>query len=258
MTNIAALIGKELRAYFFSPIAYVLITGFLAMSSWFFITYVNGFPVWVAQAKQADNTELLAALNVNEFVIKPVLENMTILLLVFVPMITMRLLAEERREGTDQLLHTSPMTTAQIIAGKYISSLIFTGILLSPSILFMIAFISYGDPERGMMYMGFTGLAVTALVFSAIGLFTSSLTENQIVAAVSCFLIELLFFTVGWGANIIGNRQVGEVLSYLSLKDHLANFTAGVVYSTDVIFVASVVAIFLFLSARSIESSRWR
>jgi ABC-2 type transport system permease protein len=169
----------------------------------------------------------------------------------------MRLFAEERAQGTDELLLTSPIGTLEITLGKFLGAGLFFAVLLACTLLYPAILLWYGDPEVGPILTGYLGVLLVGLSFIALGLFTSTLTDNQIVAAVSAFVMLLLFFAIGWPAGTVG-ATAGAVLRYLSLTEHMQSLVQGLVVSTDVIYFASLIVFALFLSQRSLESLRWR
>lgn len=257
MTNIWAIAYKELRNYFVSPIAYVVLAGFLLLCGWFFWTYLLQFSQWVSLYTQFQDPQALAQLNLNDMVMAPLLQNMIVIFLIMMPLITMRLFAEERAQGTDELLLTSPIGTLEITLGKFLGAGLFFGVLLACTLLYPAILLWYGDPEVGPILTGYLGVLLVGLSFIALGLFTSTLTDNQIVAAVSSFVVLLLFFAIGWPAGTVG-ATAGAVLRYLSLTEHMQSLVQGLVVSTDVIYFASLIVFALFLSQRSLESLRWR
>jgi len=189
----------------------------------------------------------------------PLLYNMTIVLLLMVPMITMRLFSEEKKLRTEELLLTSPVSVNAMVLGKYLSSLVFLSILLGLTGIYPWILFHYGSPapEAGSILAGYLGLFLLGASFVSVGLFASSLTENQIVAAVVCFVTLLLFFVIGWPAQSV-EASFGKVLEYLSLIDHFTAFSKGLVESPHVIYFLSFILFALFLTKRSIESMRWR
>jgi ABC-2 type transport system permease protein len=203
--------------------------------------------------------DIASQLNLNELVMLPLLYNMTIVLLLMVPMITMRLFSEEKKLRTDELLLTSPISVNSIILGKYLASLIFLDVMLGLTLVYPWILFKYGQPapELGPIVAGYIGLFLLGASFMAVGLFASSLTENQIVAAVISFVTLLLFFVIGWPAETVG-ETAGKVLEYLSLIDHFTEFSKGLVDGQHVIYFISFILFALFLTKRSIESTRWR
>lgn len=257
MKNILVLAGKEIRSLFVSPIAYVVLTGFLLLGGWFFFNLLFRFNYLVTLYTSFQNPEGLRGLNLNEHVIAPLLHNLTIVLVIMVPVITMRTFAEEKSSGTYELLLTSPLTVTQIVLGKFLGSLFFIYLMILltgiyPAILFL-----FGNPEVGVLASGYLGLFLLGTVFVSVGLLTSSLTENQIVAAVSCFVTLLLLHVLSWPAETSG-AALGEVLRYLSVIEHFSEMVKGVVGSKNIIYFLSLILLSLFLTHRSVEASRWR
>jgi ABC-2 type transport system permease protein len=203
--------------------------------------------------------DIVMQMNLNEMVMTPLLYNMTIVLLLLIPLITMRLFAEEKKLRTEELLFTSPVSLNGVVLGKYLAGLVFFLIMLAltgiyPYILFVY---SNPHPELGSILAGYLGLFFLGAAFIAVGLFASSVTENQIVAAVICFVALLLFFIVGWPAESVGTTG-GKVLEYLSLIEHFTDFSKGLIDSRHVVYFLSFILFALFITKRSVESMRWR
>ena len=259
LTDIVHMTGKELRAFFVSPIAYVVLTGFMVLSGWFFFNLLVQFNRMIGMYEMMRRPDIASQLNLNELVMLPLMYNMTIVLLLMIPMITMRLFSEEKKLRTDELLLTSPISVNSIILGKYLASLIFLNAMLGLTLIYPWILFKYGQPppELGPIVAGYIGLFLLGASFMAVGLFASSLTENQIVAAVICFVTLLLFFVIGWPAENVGDTA-GKVLEYLSLIDHFTEFSKGLVDGKHVVYFISFVLFALFLTKRSIESTRWR
>jgi gliding motility-associated transport system permease protein len=251
--------GKELGAYFVSPIAYVVLTGFVVLTGWFFFNLLVQFNRMIGMYEMMQRPDIASQLNLNEMVMLPLLYNMTIVLLLMIPLITMRLFSEEKKLKTDELLLTSPISIHSIVLGKYLASLFFLLLMLCLTALYPGILFKYGQPapELGPVVSGYLGLFLLGASFVAVGLFASSLTENQIVAAVVCFVTLLLFFVIGWPAETVGATS-GKVLEYLSLIDHFAEFSKGLLDGQHVVYFLSFILFALFLTKRSIESTRWR
>jgi ABC-2 type transport system permease protein len=257
MTNIWAVAYKELRSYFVSPIAYVVLAGFLLLCGWFFWIYLAQFSQMVQIYSQVQRPELLEQFNLNDMVMAPLLQNMVVIFLILLPLVTMRLFAEERSQGTDELLLTSPISTLEITLGKFLGASLFFLIMMACTVVYPAILMYFGDPELGPILTGYLGVTLIGLSFLALGLFTSTLTDNQIVAAVLSFVVLLLFFAIGWPANTVG-ETTGAVLRYLSLTEHYQDLVRGLVNGPDLIYYASLIAFALFLTQRSLESLRWR
>jgi len=256
--NALAIASREIRSYFVSPVAYVVLTGFLLLSGWFFFNLLARFSYMVSiySSMQRGGGEL-ERLNLNEFVISPLLHNLSVVLVILIPVITMRTFAEEKRLGTFELLLTSPLRVGEIVAGKFLGALAFVSLMLALTGIYPILLLVYGDPESGIMLSGYLGLYLVAATFVSIGMLTSSLTENQIIAAVSCLVSLLLLYVINWPADT-STPTIGAILHYVSVTEHFGEFVKGVVDSRAVIFFLSMIAAALFLTHRSVESLRWR
>jgi len=255
--NALAIAGKELRSYFVSPIAYVVLTGFLLLGGWFFFNLLQRFNFLLSIYSAMRNPEAQMRLNLNEFVIAPLLHNLSVVLVIIIPMITMRSFAEEKRSGTYELLMTSPLSIGEIVAGKFLGVLSFLLIMIGLTAIYPAILLLYGNPEMGIIAAGYLGLLLLAIAFATVGLLTSSLTENQIIAAVSCLVVLLLLYVIAWPAETAG-PTMGAVLKYLSLTEHFAEMVKGVIETKDLVYFGSVIALALFLTQRSVESVRWR
>src|SRR6266478_389117 len=254
MKNSLTIAGKELAGYFLQPVAYVVMTVFLLLGGFFFFALLRYFEVTLSAYSAMQNPAVLQRLNLNERVIESMLHNLAIVLVILVPAITMRSFAEEKRTGTYELLLTAPIRTGEIVAGKFIAAASFTLIMIALAWIFPLILIIFGDPEVGVMFAGYVGLSLLALSFVAVGLFTSSLTQNQIVAAISSFGMLILLFVISWPAEASGGI-LSSLLTYLSLPDHFSTMTRGVIDTTDIVFFLSVIALALFLTQRSVESA---
>jgi len=246
---------KEMRLYFGSPVAYVVFFFFLIISGWFFsqifLFYSDASMRSFMQPQFGQN------LNVIENVMRPLFTNMSVVLLFFIPMLTMRLFAEEKRSGTIELLLSYPVRDGEVLAGKFLAALALYGILLGLTLLYPGLVAYFTRVEWGPILSGYLGLVLTGAVFLAVGVLVSSLTENQIVAGFGTFGILLAFWIVGWGAEFAGGT-LRAVLQYLSIGDHLDSFTRGLVDTKDLVYYVTGVALALFLTLRSLESKRWK
>jgi ABC-2 type transport system permease protein len=257
MKNIFILAGKDIRSLFVSPIAYVVLTGFLLLGGWFFFNLLFRFNYLLTLYTSFQNFQGLQSLNLNDHVIAPLLHNLAIVLVILVPIITMRAFAEEKRNGTYELLLTSPLTVTQIVLGKFLGCLFFISVMILltgvyPAILFL-----YGNPELGILASGYLGLYLLGVVFISVGLLTSSLTENQIVAAVTCFVILLLLYVLSWPAETTGTA-LGEALKYLSVIEHFSEMVKGLIDTKNLVYFLTVIFLSLFLTHRCVEASRWK
>ncbi len=257
MRNVLTIIGKELRSYFVSPIAYVVLTGFLLLGGWFFFNLLSRFSLLLTLYTQFQGGEAANRLNLNDYVIAPLMHNLSIILVILIPMITMRAYAEEKKSGTYELLLTSPVRTGELVLGKFLASFLFVCIMIGLTGVYPVILLAFGNPEVGVMVAGYLGLLLLATSFVAVGLLTSSFTENQIIAAVSGLVATLLLYIIGWPAETAGN-VLGPLLRYLSVTEHFADMVKGLIDTRGLVYFASLIALALFLTQRSVESLRWR
>jgi len=255
--NALTIAGKELRSYFVSPIAYVVLTGFLLLGGWFFFNLLSRFSFLLSIYSAMRNPEAQTRLNLNDFVISPLLHNLSVVLVILIPVITMRSFAEEKRSGTYELLMTSPLSITEVVAGKFLGAFAFLLVMLGLTGVYPLILLAYGNPELGIIAAGYLGLLLLGTAFVTVGLLTSSFTENQIIAAVSCLVILLLFYVISWPAETAG-PVLGGILKYLSLTEHFSEMVKGVIDTKDLVYFLSVVVLALFLTQRSVESVRWR
>jgi len=254
MSNIIAIARKELKAYFASPIAYIVIGFWALLYGWFFVFILN---IFVRQSMQMGQFGMgPQSVNVNQQMIRPLLQNVTILVLFLMPMVTMRTYAEEKRSGTIELLLTSPVTDFQIIIGKFLGAMALYGVMLAVTLIHIAILFKYGQPEWKPIATMYLGLLLLGGSFISLGLFISSLTKNQIVAGAVTFALSLMLWIITW-LNF-GNSASDKVLGYLSIIDHLDDFSKGVIDTTHVIYYLSFITFGLFLTAKSVDSERWR
>jgi len=246
---------KEMRLYFGSPVAYVVFTFFLLISGWFFsqifLFYSDISMRSFMQPGMGQN------LNITENVMRPLFTNMSVVLLFFIPMLTMRLFAEEKRSGTIELLLTYPVRDGEVLAGKFLAAEALYALLLALTLLYPALIAYFTRVEWGPILTGYLGLLLTGGAFLGVGLLISSLTENQIVAGFGTFGVLLAFWVIGWGAEFAGGN-LRSVLQYLSMTEHMDTFSRGVIDTKDLVYYATAIALALFLALRSLDSKRWR
>ena len=237
MRNTATIALKEFKSYLASPMAYIVTGIFLALTSFLFTT---------------------SSVTYYETSISGLWEFWGILLLLLLAsVLTMRLLAEERKMGTLEVLLTAPVRDSEIIMGKFLGSLGILSIMLALTLYYPLLLWIFGDPDWGPIATTYLGLLLLGSSSLAVGLFASSLTSNQIVAAVVAGGILAALWFVGALASILP-ESIGDIISYLSLYFHFPDFVSGVIDTRGIIYYLSVTALFLFLAIRSLESSRWR
>lgn len=250
-----AVFRKETANFFVSPIAYAVITSFLLISGFFFWANVSFMSLISLQA--ASNPMIAERININDVVIRPLVQNMSIILLFVMPLLTMRLFSEEKKSGTIELLLTYPITDAGVLLGKFFATMLLLLAMLLGTFTFPVLLIGVGKPDFGIFLGGYLGLFLMGCAFAALGMFISSLTENQIVAGAISFGAALLCWVLSWSATITG-ETTGLVLKQLSILEHLDSFNKGLLSLPDLSFFVLFTAFFLFLTLRSIETYRWR
>ncbi len=238
MKNIGIISRKEFRSYLTSPVAYVVTAVFLGLSGTFFASYLAG-------TNYAD-TSIRGFLDAAQF-----------LILLFAAALTMRLIAEERKLGTWELLLTVPVRDVEIVIGKFLGSLALLASMLLLTLYYPVLLIVLGDPDLGPIFTSYLGLLLLGSAALAVGLFASSLTSNQIAAAV---VAGGILFAL-WFLGVLGDSApgaLGELLSYVSLSGHFPDFVRGVIDTRSIVYYLSTTAVFLYLAVRSVEADRWR
>jgi ABC-2 type transport system permease protein len=259
MRNILAIVQREFRSYFTSPIAYIVLAIFVFLTGIFFQTILAGMmetsmrrSIMTAQTGQPPQPMDMPGL-----LTQGLLSTLSVILLFMVPMITMALFSEEKKRGTIELLLTSPITDLQVVLGKFFAAAAFFGVLLASTGVEVAILYLYSDPATGPILSAYLGLLLYGLSVVAIGMFISTLTENQIVAAVMSFGVIMVL----WLIDVMANRAEGttkSILTHLSILSHLDDFLKGVLDTSHVIFYISLMLVGLFLTYRSLDSLRWR
>jgi len=280
MRNAWTIAWREVRTYFTSPLAYAVTGVFVLLSGYIFWASLVRFSELCLRF--GSNPYFSSQLNVNDLVVRPLFGTMGIIFLLMIPVITMRLLAEERRAGTAELLFTCPVTSGQVVAGKFLGGAILLGGMLAVTLSYPLLILGSGArPDMKPTLVGYLGVLLLGLSFLAIGLFISSLTENQIIAAVGAFGVLLMLWVLDWVAEMAtitlagvmnlasqglwekaglgtGGPTVGDLLNAVSLMGHSQDFRKGILDTQHLVFYLSVVFMALFATQRVLESRRWR
>jgi len=252
MRTILAIWQREMRAYFVSPVAYVILTVFPLIIGFFFIANLSS----LVQASMMQGGQA-QPIDVPGIVSQAVFGTMSVILLFMLPMITMGLFAEEMRRGTLELLLTAPVSAFQLMMGKYLAGVTMVAAMFFLSGISMSTLFIYGDPDLKPVLGGYLGLFLYSAALLSIGLFISTLTENQIVSVIITFGAILVL----WVIDALSSWSMGsirDVLNYLSLTGHLEDFMKGVIDTSHIIFYLSFIFVGLFLTYRSLESLRWK
>jgi ABC-2 type transport system permease protein len=238
MSNILTITGRELKSYFLSPLAYI-VTGVFAI----FIGLA--FYVSVLPSGTAALTDDFSW--------------MMVLALILAPALTMRLFSEENRQGTIELLMTAPVRDWEIVVGKYISGLLAFAALLIPTLWHVVLLVRYGPPDYGPIASGYIGALLVGAAFVAVGMFTSSLTQNQVVAYFLAMITLLFLWIISGAAGVLGGTGgISDLLQFLALPGHFQDFFNGIIDVQHVLYFVSLAAIAIFLTMRVVESRRWR
>jgi ABC-2 type transport system permease protein len=235
MDNIKTIFQKELRSYFDSPIAYVVIVVFLVILGWFF-------------------TSGLFLANVAS--LRTVFETAPFLLLFFGPAITMRLISEEKKSGTIELLSTKPLRDHEIIIGKFLASWMLYLIALIPTLLYYLSISMIGSLDMGPVVGGYLGLLLVGGVFLSVGVLGSTLTENQVVAFILSFLLVFILFILDKILLFVPG-SLASIFEYLSIDYHFSNIARGVIDTRDIIYYFSAIGLMLYLSTVILSKRRW-
>jgi ABC-2 type transport system permease protein len=254
MRNILAIAGKELRGYFASPIAYVVLGLFALVFGWFFYVPLAFFNRQSMQMGMG-----MGGMNIAQALIAPVFTNATVVMLFLLPAITMRTYSEEKRSGTIELLLTSPVTDTQIILGKFLGSMGLYATMLALTLIHMAILFLFTDPNPDWkpIASSYLGLLLMGGCFIAVGLLISSLTKNQVVAATATFVVFLMLWVINWIGSFVG-PTMQSILSQMSLTDHFDDFARGVIDTKHLVFYISFISLGLFLTAKAVDSERWR
>ena len=244
MRNAPSIFIREMKAYFVSPIAYVVPMMFVLLTGIFFAGYFND-----ASRKGGIEASM-----------QWVFYDMSITMLFVAPLITMRLFAEEKRSGTIEVLMTSPVTDSEVVIGKFAASLALFAIMLSLTFICPFFLITYSDPGIAPIAVGYLGLFLLGTACFSLGTVTSSITKNQIIAALVSFVILLALWLMGWVSRAMGAQlgELGEIFSFISLLEHFDDFSAGVLDTKHIVYYVSFTSFCLFLAVKSIQSAKWK
>lgn len=236
MSNTLAIAERELKSFFVSTVAWVVAAAFLFLCGYLFAVIL---------------------LNTNEASLRYMISNLSVILLFVAPFLTMRLLAEENRLGTVELLLTNPVRDVEVVLGKFLGVMGFVLVMFAFTLYFPALLFIFGSPDPGPIATGYLGVILQAAAFVSIGLAVSSLTENQIVAAFLAFAVNLVLWLSESISTFLG-KPLSDVMRYLSVTSHFQDFSRGVIDSSHVIYFLSVVAAALFVTYLSLQTRRWR
>jgi ABC-2 type transport system permease protein len=255
MNTASAIYGKELRYFFQSVTAYIVISIFLGISGYFFFSIFRYYNLLSLQSIQSGFAS--GGLNLIDGVMRPLLGNISIIILLLLPLLTMRLMAEEKKQGTFELLSTYPVSDTAMVWGKFLATMTVYAMMVGCTLLYPGMLFYYAEPEIIPIVTGYLGLLLMGAAFIAMGTFFSSLTDNQIIAGVATFGASLFFLVIGWAAPFVGPK-FAAVLAQISILYHFESFSKGVVETSDLTYYLFLTVFFLILTVRSLESTRWK
>lgn len=247
MSNLPLLIWREMRAYFYSPIAYIVLAATLLMNGWTFWILINAL----------NNPALQLTGNVMQLFFGGTFFFWFAMLLV-TPVLTMRLLSEEKRSGSIELLMTAPVTDLEVILGKFFASWLFFMLMWIPTALYIVILRQYSSIDMGPVLSGYLGTVLVGGLFLSVGVLASAMTSNQVIAAVVSFVILLFIFSIGVLDLFLNDPISKKVIEYLNVLDQFGDFAKGILDTRRLIYYVSLTVLNLFLSTRILESRRWR
>ena len=255
-----AIAKKELNIYFATPIAYVMFMLFVVIGSYFFLRLLGAYEMASLQSMRMNAPEMMNRLNFQDAIFRNLFGNLGVILIFIVPFLTMRLVAEEKRQKTMELLYTTPITSGQIVWGKYLAALVilFCTLLLTityPVLVQIVAKDQNGVEWRSVL-LGYAGLFLMGAAYMALGLFISACTESQVVASLITFVLLLMTWIIGWSAQD-AEGWVRDFVTYLATVSHLDSFSRGTIELKDVVYFLSIISLGLFATHRAIEAHRW-
>ncbi len=253
MTNTLAIARRELRTYFASPVAYVVMTAFLVFTGLLFVASLDDNPLLIG--REASLRGFFAGETLGGLLGETI--NGAFVLLLLGPVMTMRLLAEESKLGTLELLLTAPVRDTEVVLGKFLAALVTMAVLLALTIYYPILLWAFASPDTGPIISGYLGMALLGTFFLSVGLFASSLSSSQIASAVVGLVILLMFWFIDEASDLFRGLPE-DILTFVSPRAHFTDFARGIINTETIIYLLALTAIFLFLAIRTLETRRWR
>lgn len=250
MKAIFAIARRELGGYFSSVIGWIVLVAFTGLTGLFFSLMIGGLALQPPMG--TDNQ------NLTEMVLQNLFSNLSVIALLVMPAVTMGIIAADRRERSVELLLTSPVTSTQIVLGKFLGGLAYAVAMVATTFYVPATLFSLGTPDSGVFYATYGGFVVLMAVFVAIGMFASSLSDNQLIALVVAFGINLMLWILGWAASLPGEGALKATLEHIALLNHFEQLSKGVVHTNDAVYFVSVIVFFLFVTTQRVEALRWR
>lgn len=257
MRNAFAICRRELLAFFVSPVAYFVITGFLLLAAYFFFMLLLQFNMFLMQYQQMPYMMGNQLPNLNQWVVEPYYGTLLVVLIFLVPLLTMRVFAEDKRRGTFELLVTSPLSVGEIVFGKFLGVAAVVVVMMLLIFAFPLLLSLYAGPEFYPVLSGLLGILLYTFGLVAVGMAVSAFTENQIVAGIVGMVALLLLYMIHWPAQSFGGNTA-EVLNSLSPVMEVKDLLRGVISLKAIVYFISLISVGLFVSLRALEAYRWR
>jgi ABC-2 type transport system permease protein len=254
MNAVLAIARRETAAYFANPIGWICLTAFVALSGFFFVFMLVAYADYASQAFGASAEQF----SVNDLLGGMLFDNMGVIALLLSPALTMRLFAEDRKNRSIELLLTSPISSWQIVLGKFLGSMGFAGVLALSTIHFPLLLNAYGSPDPYVVIANYGGFLLLLGTFFAVGMLASSLTDNQLVALVVAFGLNLLLWVVGWSVQSVDAGALKTVVEALAMTNHTQALGKGLLHVKDLTYFVTFIGFCLFATTQRVEALRWR
>lgn len=256
MRNVLAIARREVAAYMTNPIGWIILCGFVIMWGIFFTVMLFGYNQAAADAVLSPYGA--DQLNVNDMIVTPLFGNIGVIAMLCSPALAMRLIAEDRRTRSIELLLTSPVSSTQIVLGKFLGAVGFAGVLALNTLLYAAILLWLGEPDPGVLASNYLAFFLIFGTFLAAGLFMSSLTENQVVALVLAFGFNLTVWIIGWVGSLLDEGALRTTVEYISMLNHMDDMSKGVIQLEDIVYFLTFIGFFLFATVQRVEALRWR
>lgn len=257
MPNLFTVYRREMLSFFSTPIAYLVIVVFLIVSGMLFSLILADYSRYSFEVIRSGSQAELPGLNIGEGILRPTFRTLSFLMLLMMPLLTMKSFSDEKKSGTIELLFTYPLRDSEMVLGKFFATLTVFAVMLAFTFSYILTLLYFKTVPVGDMISGYLGLLLIGSAFISLGIFISSLTENQIIAAAWSFGMIMVFWVIGWTVGD-STMPIADIARYLSIFNHFTSFANGVLDSRDVIYYLSFAAVFIFLTMRVLESKRWR
>ena len=256
MNAVLAIARRETSAYFASPVGWICLSGFVILTGFFFFVMLMMYGDYASQGMM--NPGMADQINVNDLVVSPLFDNMAVIALLMSPALTMRLFAEDRKTRSLELLLTSPVSSLEIVLGKFLGAMGFAGVLTASTLHFPAILYWLGEPDTGIVVANYVSFVLLLATFFAVGMLASAMTDNQLVALVVAFGVNLLLWVVGWSVSSADPGLLKTVVEALSMVTHVETLGKGLIHIKDVVYFLSFIGFCLFATTQRVEALRWR